>query len=206
MDARLCADTWPTPAGSRRYVARPEPGGKRTAAALPAALLAALLAAIVALARSGTVSGTLNLAVAVVGAVLLAAGARVWQLLQVAEESLLVRAGEGLMLHSKNGAGFEAIDAIAAADVADVFIAEAVGVGRCFFYLACLVPGDGEKREPRLAVPFEKLRLPLHELQSVCSGTRALLWPDGPPGEDPSETAPEPAPASTPEPHVRLRT
>ena len=102
---------------------------------------------------------------------------------RVVEESLTAIEGIGLQLCTRRASGHETAQFIERASVSDIFIAEAVRIDRCFFYLACLLHGDDSTRQPpRLVVPFYHLIPTLNELERICHGAHAVLFRGSQPG------------------------
>ena len=146
---------------SRSFVVRAEAGHPLG----PVVIAAALAAAIAGLAG--------RLAPAPTAAALVALGVS-WLLgrrFVVCEESLTAIEGSGLQLCTRRVSGRETERFIEAAAISAIFLAEAVRVDRCHFYLACLLHGE------ELVVPFRHLLPPLHDLQCVYRGVWAVLWP-----------------------------
>lgn len=96
--------------------------------------------------------------------------------LHVSEESLIAIEGIGLQLYTRRATGHETAQFIEIAAISAIFLTEAVRCDRCYYYLACLLHGNGREGEPRLVVPFRHLIPSLGSLQHICRGSTAVLW------------------------------
>lgn len=103
------------------------------------------------------------------------------RMVRVSEESVTAIGGVGILVQSRRQIGVQRSRFIELAAIADVFVAEAVRLDRCHFYLALLLHSEGGSIEPQLVVPFQRLIPSLADLQSIHSGVRATLWTSGVP-------------------------
>ena len=107
---------------------------------------------------------------------LLLTAALILRLTRVTEESLVAMTGAGICVRTKRSFGYEHSRFIESAAIADIFIAEAVRLHCCHFYLAVLMRAKGDSDEPELVVPFRHLIPRLSDLQSILSGARMAVW------------------------------
>ncbi len=103
--------------------------------------------------------------------------ALVLRLMCVTEESLTAISGSGIRVCTKHSCGmFKTSRFIEAVAIADIFIAEAVRLDHCHFYLAVLLHTEEPSKEPEIVVPFRHLIPRLRDLQVIHAGTRMAVW------------------------------
>ena len=106
--------------------------------------------------------------------ILLLAANLATRLMRVSEETLTVIQGVGIKIGKTNGCGRTHTVCIEKTAIADIFIAEAVRLDRCHFYLGLLMRMECSG-EPQIVVPFQHAIPSLAELRVALRGARDQL-------------------------------